>query len=494
MKFEVYKKGQLYSDFCLSGSYMFSGDNTALSSNSNSMTFGKGLVECTKRTSVSSGISLMWPVEGYGTTMLSTTCLPEREEPYNLNVELARAKLMEITLKLEDWAIFEENEQLIENARHAKCIFIDALKNISDPAKASELADISLQKAIMFSEKLAEKHGEVVMAARNRNRNVGKHTIGCEIDPQRMGDDRYRKWLFEMFGYVTIPISWAKIEPEMGSYDFSVIDKCLETMKGRRLAVCAGPVLRFTKSHLPDWLIEKDGEFGKIREAAYHFVGKLLERYRGYIHAWKIISGMNCENFFGFNFEQIIEMTRAACLAARSAENRSRKLVEVSQPWGEYYAVKKSSIPPFVYVDTVIQSGISFDAFGLNLQFGRNKPGMYLRDMMQVSSMLDCFSPVPKPLHVTGLEVPDRLVEPEKQLECDGSRGKNWDQDTQAHWLEAFYKIAIGKPFVNSVTYSTLADSDAMEMPGSGLLNKKLEPKKAFVTLAKIQKRIIKKA
>ncbi len=58
----------------------------------------------------------------------------------------------------------------------------------------------------------------------------------------------------------------------------------------------------------------------------------------------------------------------------------------------------------------VVQSGITFDAFALQMRFGKNQSGMHIRDMMQISSLLDYFSMMGKPLYVTGIEIPSQSV------------------------------------------------------------------------------------
>lgn len=492
MKFEVYKDGKLDTDYRLGACYLFGGDTVALSS-ANKIEYNDGLIVCTKRSSESAGLALLWEVQGFGKVMLPTTCLPAREKPYNLNLELARAKLMQITLKREDWAVFEETPEQSRQIKAAMDFFINAVKHIDEPGKAASLADQSLFQAMAFSEAFAVRHGEHFLSLRTKSRNLGKHTLGCVINPSLMANEHYRKSLLDLFGFVTIPINWAKIEKEKGQFDFTYIDKCIDHLAGRRVAVSAGPLVRFRKDMLPPWLLDKKRDFGKLREACYHFISTLVHRYRNYVHTWRVISGMNCENLFGMNFEQAIEMTRAACLAAKSAESRSRKVVELIYPWGEYYSVKKETVPPLIYVDTVIQSGISFDAFGLQLNFGLNKLGMHLRDMMQLSSKLDSFVPVPKPLHITEVSVPDGSMILGNTSEQSGIWHHEWDQQLQSEWIEQFYKVALGKPFVNSVTYANLADGKGILVPGSGLLTEDFKPKKSYVALAKIQKAILRK-
>ncbi len=492
MKFRVYKNGKPVEDFALYGTYMFGTDLVPLRDADN-INFSDNAIHCVPLGTDSAGIALLWPVDGYGKVILPTTCLPPREEPYILNVELARAKLMQITLKKEDWSFFEEDANSIEQSRKAQDLFITSLKQIKTPEKASETADKALSAALKYSELLAGRYAEYFINIRARNKSLGRHSLGCQIDPELLENEKYRKWLLEMFGFVTIPINWAKIEPAKGEYDFSSIDRCIDLLSGRRLAISAGPLVNFRKDSLPPWLFDKKMTFEKVREAAYYFISHLVARYKNYIHAWRVISGMNCENIFGFNFEQAVEMTRAACLAAKSAEGRSRKIIEIKHPWGEYYALDKNTFPPAAYVDTVIQSGISFDAFGVSLSFGKDSRGMHMRDIMQISSKLDFFLPVPKPLHITGLEIPDTHRAEGQGCDCAGLWRKNWDQQVQSNWIEQFYRIALGKPFLNSITYSSLADSENNGLKGSGLLNDRFEPKKAFMSIAKIQNRILRR-
>ena len=259
------------------------------------------------------------------------------------------------------------------------------------------------------------------------------------------------------------------------------------------MALCAGPLLQFTPDHVPQWLLKSKASFEKIREHAYEFVTAIVSRYSKFIHAWRVISGMNALNCFGFNFEQVIEMTRTACLAAKSEDTKSRKIVEIMHPWGEYYAHDKTTVPPLVYTDMVIQSGISFDAFGLQFHFGRDVPGMHVRDMMQISSRLDCFAPVPKPVHITGVSIPAAAGSQDRAQDKAGLWRQEWSQELQASWLEEFYKLALARSYVSTVTYSCLADHNQSQLNGCGLLTEKLQPKKAFLTLAKIQRSILKK-
>jgi len=281
-------------------------------------------------------------------------------------------------------------------------------------------------------------------------------------------------------------VNWAQIEPQKGRYDFSAVDGCVRALAKKKVAIGAGPLLRFSKQYLPKWLLRSGAGFEKIRETAYQFVSRMVSRYEGSIRVWRVVSGLNIYNHFGFNFEQVLEMTRATNMAAKAASDRALKIVEISNPWGEYYATVASSIPPLVYMDMVVQSGINFDAFALQMQFGKDYMGMHVRDMMQISAILDYFGRTGKPLYVTDVEVPSVNGTDSYAGDVAGIWRRRWDESLQGEWIEQFYKIALSKAFVDTVIYANLADTKDGAIANSGLLTAELKPKKSFEALKKL--------
>jgi len=488
MKFQVFKNGKVVDKFTLCGAYLFGTDGITI--RRTQITFRNGIIECEKPNLETAGLALLWPIDGFGKVLLPTTCLPEREQPYNLNVEIARAKLMQIINKREDWSFFNQLEDLTDFSKEAQDLFIQAIQKISDASLASKLADKSLEKAIVFSERLAGKQADSLFDARIKTHGFGRGCLGCRIDTRQITNPQYLEKLLKLFGFVTVPVNWAQIESHKGIYNFSTVDASLNALSKKKLAIGAGPLLRFSKEYLPKWLLRSGAGFEKIRETAYQFVSNIVGRYSGSIHAWRVISGLNAFNHFGFSFEQVLEMTRAANMAVKQESDRALKIIEISNPWGEYYATTTNTIPSLVYVDMVVQSGINFDAFGLQMQFGKNQAGMHIRDMMQISAALDYFAPIAKPLYITEVEVPSQNGTGLYNGKVAGIWHDEWDQSRQGQWIEQFYKIALSKPFVDTVTYSNLTDTDDNAIANSGLLTAQLEPKKSFQTLMKLHNAI----
>jgi hypothetical protein len=491
VKFQVFRDGKIAKEFTLSGAYLFGTDGISI--RRAKIAVSDGCIECIRPNLETAGLALLWPIEGFGRVLLPTTCLPERDRPYILNVEFARAKLMQITNRREDWSFFDNLEGLEDITKQSQELFIKAIQSVKDPAAASTLADAALQKAVIYSEKLAVRQGKSFFDKRRKSSGFGRGCLGCHVDPELLTKPQYLERLLESFASVTLPINWARIESRQGHFDFSLIDSCMGILSRRKTVISAGPLLRFTQDHLPDWLLRSGVGFEKMREMAYQFVSKVVARYAGVVHRWYVISGLNAFNQFNFNFEQILEMTRAANMAVRAAGSRAVRIVEVSSPWGEYYAATPNSIPPFVYMDMVVQSGTSFDAFAMQMRFGKDEAGMHLRDMMQISTLLDCFAPIAKPLYVTDVEIPSENGKGKFDIDVAGVWHRRWDRTRQSQWLERFYKIALSKPFVEAVNYGSLADGNGGAIANSGLLTKDLEPKEALETLKRLHLSVLKR-
>ncbi len=490
MKFKIYSEGKLVKDFKLNGAFVFGTDDIAV--RKSVIQFKNGTLICKKATDATSGLALLWKVDGFGKVMLQTTCLPERERPYILNLELARGKIMQIINKREDWSFFNDINNLNEKFQEIQGLFTEALQNIDQPEKASKLADRSLAGAVQLAEDFAVMQSEQAFKQRVKNKSLGRGCLSCRLDLSKIDNPSYIEKMQSLFSFISIPVNWAEIEKQKGEYDFSELDSVLKAVAKKKMALAAGPLLKFAPEYIPSWLKKQGVTFQEIRDSAYNFITKIVARYSNLIKAWQVISSMNVVNFFGFSFEQMLEITRAGTMAVKATNNKAFKIIVISNPWGEYYANSQFTIPPIVYLDMVIQSGIKFNAFGLDLAFGKDQDGMHIRDMMQLSSVLDLFSLLGKPLYITDLQIPSSTIKNSVSAEA-GIWHRQWDEKLQKQWLEKFYKIALGKPFVDSVSYSSLMDNNNLIIPNSGLMDENMNPRESFKVLDKLRNNIFKK-
>jgi hypothetical protein len=94
--------------------------------------------------------------------------------------------------------------------------------------------------------------------------------------------------------------------------------------------------------------------------------------------------------------------------------------------------------------------------------------------------MLDEFVGFGKPLHVTACQVPSAV---ETKVEPAGRWHAPWSPRLQAEWLQAFYRVALSKPFVESVCWADLADYPDQPIPGGGICGANFKPKLAYKEL-----------
>ncbi len=433
------------------------------------------------------GLSLLWPVKGFGTVQLQTTRLPAREEPYNLHVELARHQLMRVTVKREEWGLFDFNgmEEIAAKVDRSRDEFIRALQHADDAERAARHADESLRIALWAAEEMAAFHASVFLKRRQSTGGFGRAFLGVTL-PDGCRSLPCAQFT-ELCDFVCVPFVWRSIRPTEHGPTWDALDACVKTCATAKLALRGGPLLAFGVRSVPDWMYIWENDFESIYEAAREHVEQCVRRYAKQFGSWIVASGLQADNVFGFSFEQMMELTRMAATVTKQIAPRSQVLIDLTQPWGEYYARNQQTIPPALYAEMAVQSGISFDGFGLQLLFGIDSDGFHLRDPFQVSALIDKLANLGKPLHITALGVPS--------VPAEGGRGGQWhapwSDEVQADWLVTLSEVALSKPYLETICLQPLVDSPDAVIPSGGLLKPGGQPKPAFARLTELRQRLI---
>ncbi|HET6248978.1 MAG TPA: endo-1,4-beta-xylanase [Tepidisphaeraceae bacterium] len=450
------------------------------------VTFRDGYLTVDRKDDHAVGVSLMWDCGPLGSFQLETTRLPPSLKPYNLNVELARFRLMKIMQKQEDWNLFDFPKADRFSARfgEAQNLFADALGKLDEPAEAAKLADRALAVGLDLSEQLANFHAELLIGRRRQSGGFVKHIFGCRVDPG-IQNEKYKEALAGNFDYCVLPMSWKELQPQENTFSTEALDEWVEVLGRKRMPTIAGPLIRLDQASVPDWMVIWEHDFDMLREMAYEFVQKVVTRYRRAVAAWNVVGGIETNSAFSLSFEQIIELTRLLVSQVKTLIPNARTMISITHPFGEYHARAKASVPPMMYAEMVAQAGISFEAFALEIEMGVPKSGNFTRDLFQLSSMLDKFSTLGRPVFITAVGVPGR-ASPDVGNAVDPSKAgrwrRPWDQQLQADWMEAVYHLALSKPFVESIAWANLADLQPT-LPGGGLLDDMLRAKPSFQRL-----------
>lgn len=489
LKFLVFDEGRPAKSWPLRNAYLLGSDHAAMRCD---IRFDpeRGMILCEKRESGAAALAMQQPVGDCGELTLQTCLLPDRDEPYLLTLETARHRLMVLYNKLEDWAMFDlpPDHAILKRVETARKLFIEALcLQDVDPVKASELSYQCLCTSIDGSEELALAHSELLL---NRRRSAGalpRHPVGVGVSVEQTAE-RVRQSLASGFDLISLPINWKQLVPVEGEYGWGPFDNWIEWAGKARLPVVAGPLIAFDPAQLPDWLYIWEHDYDTVRDVIYEHVEKVVSRYRNVVNAWNVVSGLHVNSHFAFSFDQLMDLTRMTTMLVKKIQPAAKAIIEIRQPFGEYYAQNQRSIPPLMYGDLIVQNAIGFDVLGVRLLMGQPTNGQYVRDLMQVSNLLEGFAVFGKPLQVTIAAPSEPVTEmmiaaPEGGEPVDPSSGvwrKPWSGLVQSKWMEAVMQIAISKPFVESVIWQELVDHPAIELPLGGLIGEDLQPKASF--------------
>ncbi len=485
LRFDAYHNGAPAERIDLSGAYVFAQDNIPVQAD---LAAGKGQISCMKRTAGACGLALLWDAGEPGRLLLPTTRLPDRKTSYNLNVELARSRVMHLLQKREDWGLFdyEEARPLNDEFEQVRHLFVESLK-CDVPGEAAKLADTALAAAITLGEKTALFHADAFLRRRRQMTAANRVGFGCVVDLLN-GQDRYRGRLSEVCDFIAVPTGWKRLAPRERAYQWEHVDDWVNWAVTHRRGIHAGPLVSFDPDEVPEWLYIWEHDYDALRDLIYEHLRRVVRRYERKVRLWKVVSGLNAYNSFNLSFEQIMELTRMSCSVVKRLAPRSTVLIDLVLPWGEYYARNQRTIPPLLFADMAVQSGIKFDGFGVQICLGAPRDGMFVRDLLQISALLDEFVGFGMPLHITGVQVPSSSAAPAGRA---GHWHANWNQRLQAEWLQAFARVAISKPFLESLCWRDLIDDRGHALPNGGLCKENLQGKLAFRELRNFRAQLL---
>ncbi len=486
LRFQVFRDGQAPTELDLSSAYLVGSDSVPIRGE---LAYVDGEIRCRKRPAGPAALTLMWEVRNFGTIMLETVRLPERSQPYVLNVELARNRMMRLLQKREDWGLLDipEAQAVNQKFNEARDLLIDAMENLENPALAAKYADKCMAIAIPASEQTAVVHAELLLQRRISTRTFPKNVFGCSAAPER-SDDAYRRKLVAAGEFVYLPMTWKFMEPQEQTFNAAVVDNWVEYLRQAKLPIVAGPLVHFSEAAIPDWLYIWEHDYETVRGLLYEHIERVVQRYGPNVVLWNVLSGLHVNSHFSFTFDQLMDLTRMAITLVKKLIPNAQTMIEITQPWGEYYAKNQRSIPPMIYAEMAVQSGIPFDIFGVQLCFGAPRDGGWQRDLFQVSAVLDRFAALGKPVVISRMGVPS--IQTEKNAGA-GLWRKPWNDQLQSKWLEALTNIVLSKPFVEAMTWGDIVDSDGGSTPGGGLLAADLTPKPSMQTWLAVRRAVM---
>ncbi len=445
-----------------------------------------GQIECTRSGNRAVGLGLLFDTGPSGKLSLQTCLLPDRKEPYRLMVELARHRIAIFLAKSEEWQMLDLSDdhpamQLWESARQ----HLTKALVTRNPIVADEEAMSALNKGIEASERLAMAHAEILLHRRFAVRPASRTSLGSRVHPGQQGD-ALKELVDTHFDLITIPMSWGRLQPSPGKYDWSEIDAWMAWAQDTGTKVLAGPLVDLNSGGLPGWFAEKKISPDQIGDLAYDHVEQVLHRYGDVVGMYCTTSGVNTNSVMQLSRKQMVDMERSLAVLVRQGRRGRRVMIELSQPYGEFLFRNEKALSPFIYIEQLIQEGIRLDAIGLKLLCGGDRAGMATRDFMQIARLLDRFFLFERPLVLTNVGVPGEPLGP-----GGGWWMKPWSPEQQASWASRLLPLALSRPYVESVQWTDLYDHEGTSLASSGLIDPKGSPRPVFKKLLALRKRLM---
>ena len=488
--FEAYRKGEPLEGIDLSGCYLYGLDHVPLQVD---IAADKNKIWCNTTASAAYALAIPWYAGSAGAYLLNTNRLPERSRPYNLNLELARGQFARLYRKREDWGLFDDPDasDIEEDFHKLKDKLVEALiVDITDPGQGARVADESLDEAITLGERMTLYHSNAVR--NKRLKKEGGILLGSNTNILA-SPDNFNPRVVETPDFISIPMRWKDIEQTERNYNFDAVSRWTNWAHRHNKPIFAGPLICLDKTNLPDWAPLWKDDFETLRILILTHAQRLLEHYGDIVDYWTVVSGLSINNF-DLEFDQIMDLTKTVCQLVKKNAPKAQALIEIPMPWGEYYARNQRSIPPTLYADLVAQNDVKFNGFAIPLQMGKAIDGYYVRDIMQISDMIDWFTPFDKDIHLINCQVPScakmssEEAGTQKPIMHAGMWHNPWGETLQAEWLNVISQIAMSKPQVKSLCWGELIDSKGMSIYRGGLMKDYMTPKESMKELSRLIK------
>lgn len=444
------------------------------------------LLICHRDTNESGRLHVPWAVPGFGTSILNTATLMERPEPYDLTIELARGKINDLRNQWEDWKLMglQSTPELAGLIRDAQTRFTAAVTQRDDVKESWLAASEAILLACRASSLLMDLYTRQVLQTRLTFAPRLPTLLGCSL----RGDPSKAPWsrkIVEAVNSARIGCSWAQVAEGESQFQWDLFDAQLNWCHRNGLAVAAGPLVEFRKDALPNWLWLWQGDSHAILGLAVDWVRRVMTRYRGKIAVWHLVHRVGTHRFLGLSEDDQIGITARLFQTARQCDPHAQLIIDFERPWAEWMGgPHTASLGPLYLADSIARTDLSVSGIGLEIAPGYGPPGSMLHDLMDYSRLLDLYSQVNFPLHIT-LAFPSQAG-PDLQAFDPNIivNERSWpsvpNESLQQQWATRWIALSAAKPFVRSITLATPSDGDPHLFPHSGILRTDGTPKPLF--------------
>lgn len=387
-----------------------------------------------------------------GRLMLQTCLLEQRDAPYRLALELARQRIKFVIAKAEEWQVWDHPgaAEALQQLDRARRQFTEAI-TASDAAASDAAARRSIATAIDAGERLAIAHGQILIHRRFGSKPASSTVLGMRViasdAPQRCAP-----LLGQDVDVVFVPLDWPQIEPTQGAYDFSDAAAWLEWAVSAGKRTVLGPIVDLGPGRLPEWLDARRGDHGALREAVWGLAEAAARQLSTHVGLWSLARGLHASSAHGLTISQANDLVRRAAVAVRGVRRNAPTLLEVTEPFADGRLEPGDPVGPWRWMASLISEGIHIDVLHVHLEVGDSGSGRAVRDLLQLSALLDRMLPLQKKVFAE-IGAPSAPAG-----DASGVWRTPWSPDVQASWATRALTIAMSKPHVELVAWHSLHD------------------------------------
>jgi hypothetical protein len=451
-----------------------------------------GLLSCVRDTPESGRLFVPWPIEGHGMPIVGTATLAERVSPYTLAVELARGKLNDIRNQLSDWLQMglRSTPELEKALAEAQRSFVRCATSTDQPDACNAAARASLLASSRAGDLLIDAYTAQILQSRLASTSRLSTHVGSVLDlaPQKIPPAI--DWS-SAFNTCHLGISWKQVAPSEGQYRWDLLDAQLAWCRSKGYTFEVGPLIDFRPSGLPDWIWLWEGDCDAISGMAADFVRQIVQRYRGRVPLWHVVHRPGSSDILGLTEEEQIRITARAIQVAHQTDPSAQLTIGIDRPWAEWMGTSHFQLGPLHLCDYLLRADLGLSGVAIEIAPGYSAPGSYMRDLFELSKLLDLYSLLNVPLHVwmvlPSADRPDPLADPRLRVEPS-----QWpvplDENLQAAWASKWIALAVAKPFVRTLSWLQLSDAAPHLYPHGGLLRPDNTPKPLYSWMQMLRK------
>jgi hypothetical protein len=430
-----------------------------------------------------------WHVPKRGVLMLCTGSLMERQQAYSLPIELARGTITRLRNQAAAWQQAGMNlpPAFVTSSQQATAKLVAAITERQED-KAAKYADESLKHGLDAADQLAIGYTQQVLEIRRGQHNVLPTLLGARLEtapPKEIADD-----LAAASNTSLISPRWPVVEPESGEFEWDSTDAALQWARERGQRICLGPLVQLDRPGLPDWLFLMADDFDEVLEYVLQYLDAVVQRYRGRVHLWHVAARMNLPTGIAMDEEQRLKLTVEAIDRVRSLDPRTPMIVSFDRPWAEYIAAEDQELTPLHFADTLVRGGLGLAGVGLELNLGYWPGGSVMRDLLEISRLVDRWSQlgVPLVLQLTmpSNDTPDPLARHQEKPQYCQPFGP-FTPTEQAAVMKKLGTLLLAKQPVQALFWNQVRDDSPHDYPLGGLVDMGGKLKPLVAVLAKLR-------